>query len=82
MDVVLTVAQVVVFVYDVVTFPIYKFLSWVLEPVKPKSPTPDAYLVKESSEEIRWRRDVSSENVVYKEMIIDNKVDTVTTAVA
>jgi len=80
MDVVLTIAQVVVFVYDVVTFPIYKFLSRALEPVKPKSTTPDAYLVKESSEEIRWRRDVSSENVVYKEIIIDNKVDTVTKA--
>ena len=43
-----------------------------------KSTTPEAYLVKESSEEISWRRDKSNDNKPYKEIIIDNKVDTVT----
>ena len=67
MDVTLKVAQVLVFIYDVLTFPIYKLLTRVFEPVKPKSTTPDAHLVKESSEEIQWRRDRSCENSVYKE---------------
>ena len=37
-------------------------------------------MVKESSEEICWRRDKSNDNAVYKEIIIDNQVDTVTKA--
>jgi len=37
-------------------------------------------MVKESSEEVSWRRDKSNNNAVYKEIIIDNKVDTVTKA--
>ena len=45
-----------------------------------KSTTPRAYMVKESSEEICWRRDKSNANAVYKEIIIDNQVDTVTKA--
>ena len=45
-----------------------------------KSTTPRAYMVKESSEEICWRRDKSNDNAVYKEIIIDNQVDTVTKA--
>lgn len=37
-------------------------------------------MVKQSSQEVSWRREKSQENAVYKEYIIDNKVDTVTKA--
>jgi len=79
-DIILTVAQVVVFLYDVVTYPIYQIVGRITSKQSEKSTTPRAYLVKESSEEIRWRRDKSNDNAVYKEIIIDNKVDTVTKA--
>ena len=74
-DIILTVAQVVVFLYDVVTYPIYQVVGRITSKQKEKSTTPRAYLVKESSEEIRWRRDKSNDNAVYKEIIIDNKVE-------
>merc|ERR1719167_1338638 len=80
MEVMLTMAQIMVFLYDVFTYPVYRILSKALGEVKIKSSTPSPFMVKESSEEVRWRRDVSTDNTVYKEVIIDNKVDTVTKA--
>lgn len=80
MDVMLTIAQIIVFLYDVISYPLYRFLTKALGEVKAKSTTPCPFMVKESSEEIRWRRDKSNDNAVYKEVIIDNKVDTVTKA--
>jgi len=79
-DVLLIVVQVVVFLYDVVTYPVYKLLARLREQQQEKSTAPRPYMVKESSEEISWRRDKSNDNAVYKEIIIDNKVDTVTKA--
>jgi len=81
-EILLTVAQVVVFLYDVVTYPIYHALAKLEAKKKAKSDTstPNAHLVRESSESISWKRDKSRENDVYREYIIDNKVDTVTKA--
>jgi len=80
MEGVLTLAQIFVFLYDVLSYPVYRILTRAFGEVKAKSTTPRAYMVKESSEEIRWRRDKSQDNPVYKEIIINNKVDTVTKA--
>jgi len=80
MEGVLTLAQIFVFLYDVLSYPVYRILARAFGEVKAKSTTPRAYMVKESSEEIRWRRDKSQDNPVYKEIIINNKVDTVTKA--
>eukprot|EP00092_Neocalanus_flemingeri_P007270 GFUD01007850.1.p1 GENE.GFUD01007850.1~~GFUD01007850.1.p1 ORF type:complete len:710 (+),score=206.08 GFUD01007850.1:109-2238(+) len=79
-DILLTVAQVFVFLYDVVTYPIYQVVGRITSKQNMKNTTPRAYMVKESSEEIKWRRDKSNDNAVYKEIIIDNQVDTVTKA--
>ena len=73
-DIVLTVAQIFVFLYDVLTYPIYKVVGRMVAKQEEKSTTPRAYMVKESSEEISWRRDKSNDNAVYKDIIIDNKV--------
>ena len=74
MDILLTVAQVFVFLYDVVTYPIYQVVTRIYAKQEEKKTTPRAYMVKESSEEISWRRDKSNDNAVYKDIIIDNKV--------
>jgi len=81
-EVVLTVVQLLVFVYDLVTFPIYKLLekSWAKHKAEKSTGAPRPVQVIESSEEVRWKRDVSSDNAVYKEIIRDNKVDTITKA--
>jgi len=79
-EILLTVAQVVVFLYDVVTYPIYHALARVNAKKQEKSSTPRATMVKQSSETISWKREKSQENAVYREYIIDNKVDTVTKA--
>ena len=74
-EIVLTVAQVVVFLYDVVTYPVYKAFARMRSQQKEKeSSTPRAQMVRQSSETISWRRDKSRENDVYREYIIDNKV--------
>ena len=73
-EILLTVAQVLVFLYDVVTYPIYHALARLSKERAEKSSTPRASLVKESSETISWKRDKSRENDVYREYIIDNKV--------
>ena len=73
-DILLTVAQVFVFLYDVVTYPIYQVVTRIYAKQEEKKTTPRAYMVKESSEEISWRRDKSNDNAVYKDIIIDNKV--------
>ena len=73
-DILLTVAQVFVFLYDVVTYPFYQVVGRITAKQEEKKTTPRAYMVKESSEEIRWRRDKSNDNAVYKDIIIDNKV--------
>ena len=73
-EILLTVAQVLVFLYDVVTYPIYHALARLSKERAEKSSTPRASLVKESSETISWKRDKSQENDVYREYIIDNKV--------
>lgn len=77
---VLTFAQVFVFIYDVVTYPVYHILSQPWKKKKAITLAPKPYLVKESSEEVWFRREVSKENSVYREIIVDNKVDTVTKA--
>jgi len=81
-EVVLTLVQLLVFVYDLVTFPIYKLLekSWAKRKTAKTTGAPRPVQVIESSEEVRWKRDVSSENAVYKEIIKENKVDTITKA--
>ena len=73
-EILLTVAQVLVFLFDVVTYPVYKALAKYNAQRQEKSSTPRAQLVKESSETISWKREKSQENAVYKEYIIDNKV--------
>ena len=80
-ELLLTVAQVLVFVFDVVTpYPVYKALAKYNAQKQEKSSTPRAQLVKESSETISWKREKSQENDVYREYILDNKVDTVPVA--
>jgi len=79
-EIFLTLAQVVVFLYDVITYPVYKALARMQSEKAEKSSTPRAVMVKQSSQEISWKREKSQENAVYKEYIIDNKVDTVTKA--
>jgi len=79
-EIFLTLAQVVVFLYDLITYPVYKALARMQAEKREKSSTPRAYMVKQSSQEVSWRREKSQENAVYKEYIIDNKVDTVTKA--
>ena len=79
-EIFLTLAQVVVFLYDLLTYPVYKALARLQAEKREKSSTPRAVMVKQSSQEVSWRREKSQENVVYKEYIIDNKVDTVTKA--
>jgi len=85
-DIVLTFAQVFVFIYDVVTYPVYHVLSQPWKKKKAINLAPKLYLVKESSKEVWFRREVSQDNAVYKEIVIDNKagtpgqVDTVTKA--
>jgi len=80
-DLVLTVVQVVVFVYDVVTYPVYKIMSqpW-KKGLERKGISGKAVAVTESDTEISFKRDKTTENSHYKEIIIDNKVDTVTKA--
>ena len=71
-----TAAEVYLFIYDVVTYPIYQLVFKMTSKQRVKdTTTPRPYMVKESSEEIIWRRDVSNEKAIYKEIIIDNKVD-------
>jgi len=79
-EILLTVTQVLVFLFDVVTYPVYKALAKYNAQRQEKSSTPRAELVKESSETISWKREKSQENAVYREYILDNKVDTVTKA--
>jgi len=79
-EIFLTLAQVVVFLYDLITYPVYKALARMQAEKREKSSTPRAFMVKQSSQEVSWRREKSQENAVYKEYIIDNKVDTVTKA--
>jgi len=79
-EILLTVAQVVVFLYDVVTYPIYHVMAKINAKKQEKSTTPRTTMVKQSSETISWKREKSHENTVYREYIIDNKVDTVTKA--
>ena len=73
-EILLTVAQVVVFLYDVVTYPIYHVMAKINAKKQEKSTTPRATMVKQSSETISWKREKSHENTVYREYIIDNKV--------
>ena len=75
-EILLTLAQVVVFLYDVVTYPVYKALAKMnaQKQEKESESTPRAEMVKQSSETISWKREKSSENQVYREYIIDNKV--------
>jgi len=79
-DIALTVAQVVVFLYDVVTYPLYHALSQPWKKKKNESSTPAPYIVKQSEEEVHFRRDKSRDNATYREIIMENKVDTVTKA--
>jgi len=81
-DIVLSIAQVLVFIYDVITYPIYHLWSKHSSRLRAKegTGTPAPYLVQESSEEVRFARERSNENPTYKEIIIQNKVDTVTKA--
>ena len=75
-EILLTLAQVVVFLYDVVTYPVYKALAKMnaQKQEKESESTPRAEMVKQSSETISWKREKSRENHVYREYIIDNKV--------
>ena len=73
-EIILTLAQVVVFLYDVITYPVYKALAKMQAEKAEKSSTPRAVMVKQSSQEVSWKRTKSEENAVYKEYIIDNKV--------
>jgi len=80
-DICLTVAQVVIFFYDVITYPIYHALSqpWRRDK-KVMLTTPGQYMVKESSEEVHFKRDLTNDNDTYKDIIVNKKVDTVTKA--
>jgi len=79
-DIILTVAQIVVFLYDVITYPIYHALSQPWKTKKVVNTTPPPTLVKESSEEVHVSREKSRDNQTYREIILENKVDTVTKA--
>jgi len=79
-DIVLTVAQVIVFVYDVFTYPVYHALAMPWKKKHLKKTTPAPYLVVEGTEEVRFRRDRSNDNPTYNNIIIKHKVDTVTKA--
>ena len=73
-EIFLTLAQVVVFLYDLLTYPVYKAPARLQAEKREKSSTPRAFMVKQSSQEISWRREKSQDNAAYKEYIIDNKV--------
>jgi len=81
-DILLTVVQLLVFLYDLVSYPVYRLLERVRHKEKQTKTTgaPTPTQVIESSEGISWKRDVSSASAVYKEIILDNKVDTLTKA--
>jgi len=81
-DIVLSIAQIFVFLYDIITYPVYHLLSkhWSRLKAKEGAGTPRPYLVQEGSEEVKFARDRSNDNPTYKEIIIQNKVDTVTKA--
>jgi len=81
-EVILTFVQIIVFVYDLITFPIYKLLQrkWAKIHQEKSTGAPRPTQVIESSEEVRWKRDVSSQNAVFKEIIADHGVDTITKA--
>ena len=74
-----TVGKVYLFFYDVMTYPIYQLVTRMTRRERVMDDTtPTAYMVKESSEEIIWRRDVSNKKEIYKEIIVDNKVRNMT----
>ena len=60
-------------VYDHLSFPFYLIFEYFSPKVKDAS-IPPAYLVKESSEEIVWRRDTTLKRKMYDEIINDHKV--------
>jgi len=85
MDVVLILVQIVVFFYDLVTYPVYRMLDKMYMKSKGQDKeksggVPRPVQVIQSSEEVRWKRDKTSDNSEYKEIIVDNKVDTITKA--
>ena len=76
-DIMLTVAQLAVFVYDVVSYPVYMVLQrpWQIDKEKKvKSLVGKAVIVTENDNEVSYRRDISNDNKHYREIIIDNKV--------
>jgi len=83
MDLVLILVQLVVFLFDLLSYPVYKFVDKMRKAglgKEEKSGVPRPVQVIQSSEEIRWKRDKSTDNAKYKEIILDNKVDTLTKA--
>ena len=79
-DVLCHMFELAVFLYDILMiFPVWLSVK-MFSQRNPTSNTPRPRMVKESSEEICWRRDVSNHNPAYKEIILENKVDTITKA--
>ena len=64
MDIVLTVVQVVVFLHDVITYPVYLALRqpWKTNVEKKNGMEGKPVLVKESDEEVSYRQDKTNNN--------------------
>ena len=61
-----------------VTYPVYKAMERLqAKQEKKDTSTPRAQMVMQSSETISWQREKSRENNVYREYIIDNKVQNI-----
>eukprot|EP00088_Acartia_fossae_P064569 TRINITY_DN79496_c0_g1_i1.p1 TRINITY_DN79496_c0_g1~~TRINITY_DN79496_c0_g1_i1.p1 ORF type:complete len:709 (-),score=80.37 TRINITY_DN79496_c0_g1_i1:67-2193(-) len=73
----ISLAEVVVFLYDVLTYPVYYILGYRIRKKNLSTPAPKPWLVTEGSECISFIRETNEDNPIYKDIIIDNKVDTV-----
>jgi long-chain acyl-CoA synthetase len=78
-DFVISLAEVIIFLYDIISYPIYYILGYRLSKKNLCTPSPSPWLVSEGSEGISFVRETSNDNSnpIYKDIILDNKVDTV-----
>jgi len=76
-DLLISFAEVIVFLYDIISYPVYYLLGYNISKKNLSTPSPKPWLVTESSEGISFIRQTSSDNPIYEDIIVHNKVDTV-----
>jgi len=74
---VISLAEVIIFLYDIISYPIYYILGYRLSKKNLCTPSPQPWLVTEGSEGISFARGTGNDNPIYNDIIKDNKVDTV-----